>query len=53
MTLAKGHSTFSKDFSSETTRPISLKFHMQPSDYMFGSSHMAIKAAMPIYDKKS
>ena len=25
-------STFSKDFSSETTRPISIKFHMQSLD---------------------
>ena len=24
-------STFSKDFSSETTRPISAKFHLQPA----------------------
>ena len=50
-------STFSKDFSSETTGPISIKFHMQPLDrggkkvYIFRPDHMTKMAAMPIYDK--
>ena len=62
MTLAKmSHvscqSTFSKGFSSETTRPISFKFHMQPSSKggkkvcIFGSGHMTKMATMPIYGK--
>ena len=51
-------STFSKDFSSETTGPISIKFHMQPLDrggkkvYIFRPGHMTKMAAMPIYGKK-
>ena len=50
-------STFSKDFSSETTRPISIKFHMQPPDRggkkvcIFRPGHMAKMIAMPIYLK--
>ena len=50
-------STFSKDFSSETTGPISIKFHMQPLDrggkkvYIFRPGHMTKMAAMPIYRK--
>ena len=50
-------STFSKDFSSETTGPISIKFHMQPQDrggkkvYIFRPGHMTKMAAMPIYGK--
>ena len=50
-------STFSKDFSSETTRPISIKFHMQPLDrggkkiYIFHPDHMTNLAATPIYGK--
>ena len=50
-------STFSKDFSSETTGPISIKFHMQPLDsggkkvYTFRPGHMTKIAAMPIYVK--
>ena len=50
-------STVSKDFSSETTKPISFKFHMQPSGkmgkkvYIFGWGHMTKMAVMPIYDK--
>ena len=50
-------STFSKDFSSETTAPISIKFHMQPLDrggkkiYIFRPGHMTKMAAMPIYGK--
>ena len=50
-------STFPKDFSSETTGPISIKFHMQPLDrggkkvYIFRSGHMTKMAAMPIYGK--
>ena len=50
-------STFSKDFSSETTGPISIKFHMQPLDrggkkvYIFRPGHMTKMAAMPIYGK--
>ena len=31
VTLAKGHSTFSQGLSSETTLPVSMKFHIQPS----------------------
>ena len=48
---------FSKDFSSETTGPISIKFHMQPQDrggkkvYIFRPSHMTKMAATPIYGK--
>ena len=48
-------STFSKDFSSETT--ISIKFHMQPLDrggkkvYIFCPGHMTKMTAMPIYSK--
>ena len=55
VTMAKGHlaclPSFSKDFSSETTEPISIKFYMQPSDKgrkkicTFGPGHM------PIYSK--
>ena len=51
-------STFSKDFSSETTGPISIKFHMQPLDrggknvYIFRLGHMTKMAAMPIYGKR-
>ena len=50
-------STFSKDFSSETTGPISIKFHMQPLDrggkkvYIFRPGHMTKMVAMPIYGK--
>ena len=50
-------STFSKDFSSETTGPISIKFHMQPLDRgekkvcIFRPGHMTKMAAMPIYGK--
>ena len=50
-------STFSKDFSSETTGPISIKFHMQPLDrggkkvYIFRPGHMTKLAAIPIYGK--
>ena len=50
-------STFSKDFSSETTGPISVKFHMQPLDRggkkvcIFRQGHMTKMAAMPIYGK--
>ena len=50
-------SIFSKDFSSETTRPISIKFHMQPLNrggkkvYIFRPGHMTKMAAMPIYGK--
>ena len=61
MTLAKGHvsclSSFSKGFSSETTGPISFKFHMQPSSkggekvYIFCPGHMTKMATMPIYGK--
>ena len=48
---------FSKDFSSETTGPISIKFHMQPLDRggkkvcIFRPGHMTKMAAMPIYGK--
>ena len=50
-------STFSKGFFSETTEPISLKFHMQPSSkggkkvYIFGPGHMTKMAALPVYGK--
>ena len=50
-------STFSKGFFSETTVPISFKFHMQPSSkggkkvYIFHPGHMTKMAAMPIYGK--
>ena len=50
-------STFSKNFSSETTGPISIKFHMQPLDRggkkvcIFHPGHMTKMAAMPIYGK--
>ena len=50
-------STFSKDFSSETTGPISIKFDMQPLDrggkkvYIFRPGHLTKMAAMPIYGK--
>ena len=50
-------STFLKDFSSENTGPISIKFHMQPLDrggkkvYIFPPGHMTKMAAMPIYGK--
>ena len=48
-------STFSKDFSSETTGPISIKLHMRPLDrgrkkvYIFLPGHMTKMAATPIY----
>ena len=50
-------STFSKGFFSETTGPISSKFHMQPSSKggkkvnIFQPSHMTKMATMPIYGK--
>ena len=50
-------STFSNIFSSETTMPIKLKFHMEtPSDAgrkvcSNGPGHMTKMAAMPIYGK--
>ena len=50
-------STFSKDFSSKTTRLISIKFHMQSLDregkeslYISSRSHDQ-DGPMPIYDK--
>ena len=45
-------STFSKDFSSETTRLISIKFHIQPLDrggkkvHIFRPDHMTKLAYM-------
>ena len=48
-------STFLKDFSSETTGPISIKLHMQPPGiggkkvYIFGPGHMTKMAAMLRY----
>ena len=51
-------STFSKDFSSETTGLIVLKFHMQPSGKrvkkvcIFGSGYIGQARHMPIYGKK-
>ena len=50
-------STSSKDFSSETTKPVSIKFHMQSPGkgrkraYTFGPGHTIKMAAMPIYGK--
>ena len=50
-------STFSKDFSAETTGPISVKFHTQPLDrggkkvYIFRLGHMTKMATTPIYGK--
>ena len=50
-------STFSKDFSSETIGPISIKFDMQPLDRggkkicIFRPGHLTKMAAMPIYGK--
>ena len=53
-------STFSKDFSSETARLISIKFHMQSlyrgggrgkKVYIFRPGHMTKMEAMPIYGK--
>ena len=50
-------STFSNDFSSETTGPIATKVHMQPTGkggkkvYIFGPGHMTKMASMPIYGK--
>ena len=50
-------STFSNIFSSETTGPIKLKFHMEtPKDAgtkvcSNGSGHMTKMGAMPIYGK--
>ena len=48
-------STFSNIFSSETTRPIKVKFHIEPlwdggiKVYSNGPGHMTKGAAMPIY----
>ena len=48
-------STFSEEFFSETTVPISVKFHMQPPGkvgkkvYLFGPGHRTKLATMPIY----
>ena len=50
-------STFSEGFFSETTEPISFKFHMQPStkggkkDDILRPGHMTKIAAIPIYGK--
>ena len=50
-------STFSKDFSSENTGPISNKFHMQPLGkggkkiYIFCPGHITKMATLPIYGK--
>ena len=47
----------SNDFSSETTGPIAIKFHIQPPGLLGkkncsnGLGHMTIMAAMPIYGK--
>ena len=51
-------STFSNNFSSETTGPIAAKFHMEPpwdggtKVCSNGPGHMTKMAAMPIYGKK-
>ena len=50
-------STFLKDFSSENTGPISIKFHMQPLGkggkkiYIFCPCHITKMATLPIYGK--
>ena len=50
-------STFSKDFSSENTGQISIKFHMQPLGkggkkiYIFCPGHTTKMATLPIYGK--
>ena len=50
-------STFLKDFSSENTGPISIKFHMQPLGkggkkvYIFCPGHITKMATLPIYGK--
>ena len=50
-------STFLKDFSSESTGPISIKFHMQPLGkagkkiYIFCPGHITKMATLPIYGK--
>ena len=50
-------STISNDFSSETTRPIITKFHMQPLGHLGTKNcsndlgHLTKMAAMPIYGK--
>ena len=52
-------STSSKDFSCETTWPISIKFHMEPLGnegkkiYRFDPGHMTKMAALPIYSRTS
>ena len=57
MSVTRPSSTFSKHFSSESTDPISIKFHMQPPGkegkkiYIFGPGHMTKMATMPIYGK--
>ena len=59
VTFANGHCpiTFSKDFFSETTWPVSTKLHMQPPGRAgnnvdtFSSGHMTKMAALPIYGK--
>ena len=51
-------STFSNIFSSETTRPIEVKFHTEPpcdggtKVCSNGPGHITKMAAMPIYGKK-
>ena len=50
-------STFLKDFSSENTGPISIKFHMQPLGKggktidIFCPGHITKMATLPIYGK--
>ena len=50
-------STFSNNFSSETTGPIEAKFYVEPpweggtKVYSKGSGHMTKMATMPIYGK--
>ena len=50
-------STISNNFSSETTRPIITKFHIEPPEAGGKKScsndmgHMTNMSAMPIYDK--
>ena len=61
MILAIGHVDLSvnilKDFSSENTRPISIKFRMQPLGkggkkmYIFCPGHITKVATLPIYGK--
>ena len=55
MSLVSHLSAFSKDFSSETSGPISIKFHMLPPGkggknvHIRGGGYMTKMADMPLY----